>query len=431
MNLLDIIAVTRDRHALSQEQIERVVRGAATGEASDYQLAAWLMAVVLNGLTDPETATLTMAMARSGDRIDLTGLPRPWLDKHSTGGVGDKATIVVLPILAACGLTAVKLSGRGLGITGGTIDKLESVPGFRIDLSPEEMIEQARTIGIALSGQSPRLAPADKVLYALRDATGTVRSLPLIVSSILCKKIAGGAERVVFDVKCGSGAFMKNLDEARKLADALRSVGEAAGLKVRWLITDMDQPLGRCCGNAIEVEEAIAVLAGRTGGRLRTLCEALAGTELELAGKAPDGQGARLAAEVIDNGTALLKAEAWFAAQGASVSIARADFTLERAPFQASVLAGSPGWVHRVDAGVIGQTVVDLGGGRKSKSDAVDPRVGVEVLVEVGDQVIAGQPLLILHGASEDGIQAVLPSAQAAVTIAPQAIPPRPVVLLD
>lgn len=429
MNLLDVIAATRDGKPLVPEQIDRLVRGAATGEASDYQLAAWLMAAVLQGLSDSETSALTLAMANSGERLDLTELPRPWLDKHSTGGVGDKTTLVVLPILAASGLTVVKMSGRGLGLTGGTIDKLESVPGFRTDLTPEELVRQAKEIGIALSGQTPRLAPADKVLYALRDVTGTVRSLPLIVSSILSKKIAGGAERVVFDVKCGSGAFMQTIGEARELANALKRVGEDAGLSVRCLISDMDQPLGQFCGNALEVEEAAAVLSGQSSGRFRTLCEAVAGAALELGGKAEAGSGAAMARELLETGRALAKADEWFRAQGARVSLANGLLELDHAPHRRTLVSEAAGWVHRVDAAVVGEIVVDLGGGRKAKSDVIDPRVGVEVLVEVGDEVDAGQPLLVIHGATEVGIDDVMDRARGAVIVRDGAVPKRPVVL--
>ncbi|MCG9894215.1 MAG: thymidine phosphorylase, partial [Fimbriimonadaceae bacterium] len=272
MTTQQIIAAKRDRRVHSAGEIQAVIRGATDGSWTDDQLAAWLMAAFLNGLNPAETAELTKAMAESGERLDLTGLPQPWVDKHSTGGVGDKTTLVLLPLLASCGLTMVKMSGRGLGKTGGTIDKLESIPGFRTDLSPAEMIAQARMVGCALTGQTPKLAPADGRLYALRGATATVESIPLIVASILSKKMAGGAEVVVLDVKCGRGAFMTELPRARELKAELENVGREAGLKVRALVTDMDQPLGRAAGNALEVKEAIRVLKGEESGRFTELC---------------------------------------------------------------------------------------------------------------------------------------------------------------
>ena len=262
MTLLPLIARRRDGGSHSADDLGFLAQAAAEGSVPDYQLAAWLMAAYLNPLDERETADLTVAMARSGERLDLSVLSRPWVDKHSTGGVGDKTTLVLLPLLAACGLSLVKMSGRGLGITGGTLDKLASVEGLRLDLPPEALLRVAAESGFALGGQTARLAPADGALYALRDATGTVASLPLIVSSILSKKIAGGAETVVLDVKCGSGAFMRTLPEARALAHALRTVGERCGLRVRCAITDMSTPLGAAVGNALEVREAWDVLSG-------------------------------------------------------------------------------------------------------------------------------------------------------------------------
>jgi pyrimidine-nucleoside phosphorylase len=421
VNLADIIATTRDRRALTSLQIQRLVTAATDGTAADYQLAAWLMAVVLNGLSDQETTALTLAMANSGERLDLAGLPKPWLDKHSTGGVGDKTTLVVLPILAACGMTIVKMSGRGLGITGGTIDKLESIPGFRTDLTPEEMKDQAERIGIALSGQTPRLAPADKALYALRDVTGTVQSIPLIVSSILSKKIAGGAEKVVFDVKCGSGAFMKSHDDARALANSLMTIGAEAGLQVACLITDMQQPLGRAVGNALEVQEAIDVLSGKERGRFRKLCEQLAGLALELGGKVEKGLGKQHAANCIDDGSALLKLDQWFQAQGVHVSVVDPQFSLPRAPAKQEVLATARGFVSAIDAEQIGSLVVELGGGRKTKGDAVDPAVGVVLHKEVGVLVEKGEPILTIHARKDEDLIPLTDQADRAIRISSNA----------
>lgn len=293
MNFQDIIAAKRDGLKHTKPELEWLAKAAACGEVPDYQLSAWLMAAYLHPLDSEETAWLTLSMAGTGERLDLTGLPKPWVDKHSTGGVGDKTTIVLLPLLAACGLTMVKMSGRGLGITGGTVDKLLSVPGFRMDLTPEELKAQAKRIGLAITGLTPNLAPADKVLYALRDATATVDSIPLIVSSILSKKIAGGAETVVLDVKAGSGAFMKTVPEARKLASALSDTAAIAGLKTRLAITDMSQPLGRTVGNSLEVEEAGAVLTGNEPSRFAELCLDLAALTLVAVGVEPGMDRAR------------------------------------------------------------------------------------------------------------------------------------------
>ena len=393
MAFLDTISRRRDGGRHTEGELRDLARGAAEGSVPDYQLAAWLMAAYLNPLDEDETAALTLAMADSGDRLDLSSLPRPWVDKHSTGGVGDKTTLVLLPLLAACGLTTVKMSGRGLGLTGGTVDKLSSVPGLRLDLSPEELIEVARKVGFALGGQTARLAPADGALYALRDATGTVANVPLIVASILSKKLAGGAETVVLDVKCGSGAFMPNLETARELARWLRSVGERCGLRVRCAITDMGQPLGAAVGNALEVREAWDVLNGATlappVGRFRELCLDLAGLALEAAG-VPNR-----AAEVLDSREAAARFEAWLRAQGASA------LGLPRAPVVRTLPAPRDGWVERVDAALVGEAVVDLGGGRKRKEDAIDPRVGVVLRAGVGTRVAAGDTLAEVHAADD------------------------------
>ena len=389
---LETIAHRRDGATNSAEELIALARGAADGTVPDYQLAAWLMAAYLNPLSPHETADLTKAMAASGERLDLTELPKPWVDKHSTGGVGDKTTIVLLPLLASCGLTVVKMSGRGLGTTGGTVDKLSSVPGFRMDLSPEEMKAQAARIGLSITGQTPRLAPADKKLYALRDVTGTVGSVPLIVSSILSKKLAGGAETVVLDVKCGSGAFMKSLPAAQELARCLKDIGRLCGLDLHLSITDMDQPLGRAVGNALEVKEALRVLRGEEG-RFRELCLHFAGLALTAVGKG----GGKDAEKALDSGSALAKAREWFAAQGADPSVFESEEWCLAHSFT-QVRAEKSGWVARADAATIGQCVVEMGGGRKTKDDVIDPAVGVVLRVEVGDRVVKGDVLADVHG---------------------------------
>ncbi|MBX3120443.1 MAG: thymidine phosphorylase [Fimbriimonadaceae bacterium] len=427
MDFTEIIAKRRDGLLHSPDELNVLAQGAATGTVPDYQLSAWLMAAYLNPLSEEETTELTVAMANSGERVDLTGLLKPWVDKHSTGGVGDKTTIVLLPLLAACGLTVVKMSGRGLGITGGTVDKLSSIPGFRMDLTPSELKAQAAEIGVAITGQSPDLAPADKVLYALRDVTGTVTSMPLIVSSILSKKIAGGSETVVIDVKCGSGAFMKTLQEAQELATWLKRIGERAGLHVRCAITDMDQPLGYAVGNALEVKEAIRVLKGVESGRFQTLCLELAGLTLCACGKAASQEeGKAMALNALIHGEALDKAKVWFAAQGGDMSVFETE-DWELAQHVVEVRAEQEGWVEKIDAQMIGQAVVDLGGGRKTKSDEIDPSVGIVLKVEVGSKVGKGDVLAEVHARLSQADEAR--SVQEAILISEAEVAARPLIL--
>lgn len=427
---LDVIARRRDGLGNSEADLRLLSEGAASGSIPDEQLAAWLMAAYLRPLDEQETAWLTVAMSQSGERLDLTGLPKPWVDKHSTGGVGDKTTIILLPLLAACGLTVVKMSGRGLGITGGTVDKLESIPGFRMDLSPTEMIDQAERIGLAITGQTPKLAPADKKLYALRDVTATVGSMPLIVSSILSKKLAGGAESIVLDVKSGSGAFMKTLGEARALAQLLVDTARLAGLPTRALVTDMSQPLGVAVGNALEVAEAIEVLQGRGNARLRTLCLELASLTLDATGLAlSHAEGLERASAALYEGTALDKARAWFKAQGCAVDAIDIARVLPRAAIVREVRAESDGWVAELDAGTIGQAVIDLGGGRKRKEDHVDPAVGIECLLHVGDHVAKGGVVARIHAADEVAASQAELRVRAALSLVDGVPDPRPLIL--
>jgi pyrimidine-nucleoside phosphorylase len=430
LDVQHLIATRRDGGKHTREEIDRLAEAAAHGDIPDYQLSAWLMAAYLRPLSIEETAWLTLALAGSGARLDLTGLPKPWVDKHSTGGVGDKTTIALLPILAACGLTLVKMSGRGLGITGGTIDKLASVPGFRTDLSPAQMKEQALRIGIALTGQTPDLAPADKVLYALRDATGTVGSVPLIVSSVLSKKIAGGAETIVLDVKCGSGALAKTEAQVHELASALRHVAVECGLNVRVALTDMEQPLGAAAGNALEVVEAIRFLRNDPGSpqeeRFRSLCHDLAGLTLQAV-----GMGDRSASEeAVRSGRALEKMRVWFEAQGAAEDVISEPERLPRA--RTVRLIENPhgaGWVERMDANTVGQGVVRLGGGRKRKEDLIDPGVGIVLRAHVGCRVEAGQPLFEVHASDEATLEKVAARVLQGITVSPEPVPERPLVL--
>jgi pyrimidine-nucleoside phosphorylase len=432
MDIRSVISRRRDGAMQTREEFDFIARGAADGSIPDYQLAAWLMAMVLRPATDTETAELTLAMAESGAKLDLTGVPRPWVDKHSTGGVGDKTTLVLAPLMAACGISVIKMSGRGLGITGGTLDKLMAIPGFRTDLTPDELVAQAKKIGIALAGQTGDLAPADKALYALRDVTETVSSLPLIVSSILSKKIAGGADTVILDVKCGSGSFNKDQAVAELLADALTRVGKHAGLKVFAAITDMDQPLGATIGNSLEVREALDVLSkpidelsGPTK-RLRELCRYFAAVALRVSGLAITTNDALVRIDdVISSGRALAKAQEWSDAQGGTVSLNDRDW-LVKAPEVQVVSALSSGFVHRVDARLLGELAMDLGAGRKSKEDEIDLAVGLEIHVKVGDAIEAGAPLVTVHSSTPAEYTQRI---QAAVVIGRETVAPRPILI--
>lgn len=417
-SFLSLIRHKRDGGVHSRADLDLLAQAAANGSVPDYQLSAWLMAAFLRGMNPQETADLTLAMAGSGERMDLSGLPKPWVDKHSTGGVGDKTTLVLLPLLAACGLTMVKMSGRGLGITGGTIDKLESIPGFRTDLSPEEMIAQAKLVGCALTGQTPRLAPADKALYALRDVTATVDSIPLIVASILSKKIAGGAETVALDIKCGSGAFMKNLAQAEALRSALEEVGTLAGLKVKAAITDMDQPLGRMVGNALEVKEALRVLRLEEKGRFADLCLWLAKEVLEALGMDPG-----LADQNMANGGALQMAMHWVHAQKGSIEVFDDEDWCPASVVRPLIWQGPAGWVCRVAADKVGELVLDLGGGRRTKTDQIDHSVGIELKVEVGDKIETGQEVALLHSRAEQEV------CLDWIEVSQEPFSPRPVIL--
>ena len=400
MDFQSIIIDRRDGRRHTERELRFLAEGAASGAIPDYQLAAWLMAEYLNPVNDDEMAWLTVSLAESGERIDLTGLPKPWIDKHSTGGVGDKTTIILMPILAACGATVVKMSGRGLGTTGGTLDKLASVPGFRVDLSPDEMKDQAARIGLAITGQTPTLAPADKALYALRDVTGTVESIPLLVSSILSKKIAGGADSIVLDVKSGSGGFMRTAEGAKALAAGLARTAKVCGLNCRLALTDMSQPLG-AVGNAIEIEQSLAILRNEPDGpetkRQLEFCAEMAAIALETAGLAPDrAAGRKQALAALQSGGALEKARQWFEAQGGSI-----DAPLPKASCHRTVVAEDEGWISRLDAETVGVAIIEIGGGRRQKEDVIDPAVGVDILLPVGARVERGTPLFTIFSATE------------------------------
>lgn len=403
--------------------IAEVARLAADPESPDAELVSWLRHAYETPLSVDQTAELTLAMADSGERLDLTGLPRPWLDKHSTGGVGDKTTLVILPLLAACGLTMVKMSGRGLGITGGTIDKLEAV-GMRTNLGSAEMVDQARQIGIALSRQTANLAPADGRLYHLRNDHNLIDSIPLIVSSILSKKIAGGCNTILLDVKCGSGAFMPNLALARQLRDALIAVGTACGLTVFADVTDMDQPLGSSVGNAIEVAEARQVLLNQSQSdntdRFREFVVRMAADALVHVGYDP-----RLAEERLLDGSAAAKARQWFEAQDADFD---APFPSVSSPMVA-IRCEENGWIGSISAGEVGEAGYALGIGRRQKSDPIDPRCGFIIPNPVGTPVRTGEVLAYVLGDDLERQNAAAAKVRQAIRISDQWVPSRPLIL--
>jgi pyrimidine-nucleoside phosphorylase len=398
MRAVDIIIKKRDGQELAQEEIEFFVRGFAAGEIPDYQVSAWAMAVLFKGMNLREITDLTLAMAYTGQVLDLTGVVPIALDKHSTGGVGDKTTLVVEPLVSACGLPVGKMSGRGLGFSGGTLDKMESIPGFRTNLTTDEFIHQLRTVGLVLAGQSIDLAPADGKLYALRDVTGTVPSIPLIASSIMCKKIAAGAQAIVLDVKMGLGAFMPDLKEARILAETMTRIAHLAGRKAVALISDMNQPLGCAVGNALEVKEAIETLHGGGPADFREHCLFVAAHMLVLGGAVKDeAAGMTLAQENLQNGKAWEGFRTLVSVQGGEVGFVDYPERLPAAPCVKTVPAPRSGYLAEVNARVVGETAVTLGAGRTKKDDLIDPAVGVMIHHKVGDWVQAGEPLFTVH----------------------------------
>ncbi len=399
MRMTDLIAKKRDGERLTTEEIAEMIRLYTAGEIPDYQMSAMCMAILFRGMDDGEILDLTMSMMRSGETLDLSPIRGVKADKHSTGGVGDKTSLVLCPMVAACGVKIAKMSGRGLGHTGGTIDKLESFPGFVTGISEERFFDNVNRIGIAIAGQTAEVCPADKKLYALRDVTGTVPSIPLIVSSIMSKKLAAGADVIVLDVKCGSGAFMKTAEQARELAEGLTRVGRLAGRKCAAVITDMDEPLGFAVGNALEVKEAIDVLAGRTeAGELLELCLTLGSFMLSLGGLAADEEDARakLKATIAD-GSALGKLAAMVEAQYGDPRAVYDTSLLPAASVTREVPSEASGYVAHIEAEDVGLVSMHLGGGRATKESAIDLAVGVVLKKKVGDRVEAGESLGTIH----------------------------------
>lgn len=423
----ELIERKRDGREHTLEELERIIFGYTNGEMPDYQMSAWLMATYLNGLTEDETVWLTDAMVRSGRVVDLSAIPGVKVDKHSTGGVADTTTLVLAPLVAACGVPVAKMSGRGLGHTGGTLDKLESIPGFRVELSPEEFESQVARIGIAVIAQSPDVDPADKKIYALRDVTATVPSVPLIVGSIISKKVAGGAGAIVLDVKVGSGAFMKTAEDARHLANELVRVGRALGRDVQVLVTDMDQPLGMAVGNSLEVLEAIETLRGQGPQALTELCLVFAARMLVLGGAAVDERAGRLRAEeAIADGSALAKFRDWIYAQGGDGRIADDTSILPLSPVSREVRADSAGWVSGFDAEGVGRSAMLLGAGRATKDDVIDPGAGLMLAVRVGDRVEPGTLLCTMYAANDALIDAAEERFRASVHVGSEHVTPPP-----
>lgn len=409
MNMIDIITKKKRGTELSSNEIRWLISGVTDGSIPDYQISAWLMAVIFKGMSDPERVELTLSMAESGDMMDLSALPGIKGDKHSTGGVGDKTTLIVAPLAAACGLTMAKMSGRGLGFTGGTVDKLEAIPGFRTELSPDEFLACVNKTGLCVVGQTGKLAPADKKLYALRDVTATIDSIPLIASSIMSKKLAAGADCILLDVKTGSGAFMKTLDSSRELARAMVDIGNGAGRQCAALITDMDIPLGNAIGNALEVREAIDVLKGGGPEDLVEVSVALAAALLRLASrlepdKFPNSEEESLALvhEKLANRDALKLFGAMVASQGGNDGIIEDVSLLPHAEVILELRADSCGYITEMNSEAVGTACVMLGAGRLTKDDKIDHSAGIVLRKKAGDWVEAGEVIAEIHAKNEE-----------------------------
>lgn len=416
------IAKKRDGAALSPDEIRAFINGYVHGEIPDYQMSAMSMAIYFRGMTPVETASLTQAMLASGSRLMWPcGLPK--VDKHSTGGVGDKVSLILAPLLVCCGVQVPMISGRGLGATGGTLDKLESIPGFRTDLTEAEIAEVVNTVGCVITGQTANLVPADKLLYALRDVTATVASIPLITASIMSKKLAEGLDALVLDVKFGSGAFMKTADQARELAQSLAAVGTESGLRTVALLTDMNQPLGRMCGNAVEVDETVLALQGRGPSDLIELTLALGAELLVMTGTAHNlFEATQRLQRCIDDGRGYEKFAEMVRVQGGDLDAPRPI-----AP-ATDIISATDGYISSMDCEALGQAIVMMGGGRWQVTDRVDFRVGLEMLVRIGDRVTTGQPLVRVF-ANPDQFEKVQSNIRNAIVIGPEPVPAPPLIL--
>ena len=421
MTMLEIIEKKKLHGELSREEIHFFAQAAAEKSVPDYQLAALLMAIRLNGMTDRETTDLTLEMRDSGDVADLSAIPGIKVDKHSTGGVGDTTTLVLTPLAAACGVPVAKISGRGLGHTGGTLDKLESIPGMKVAMSTDQFIRQVNEIGLVVAAQSGYLAPADKTLYALRDVTSTVDSLPLIISSIMSKKLASGVDAIVLDVKTGSGAIMHTLEDSKALAEGMVRVGKLAGKPMVALVTDMSQPLGTHVGNALEVKEAIDLLAGRAGGDLLEVSLGIGGWMLKLAGiteTAEEGE-ARMR-EAIASGAGLQKLKEMIAAQGGDPAVCDDVKLLPQAAVIRTAVCGKAGYVQKMDTEALGLASQAMGAGRETMEDQLDYSVGYVLKVRLGDKVEEDTPLVELHAKNEADAARAEAAIKAAIRIGPE-----------
>ena len=426
LNPCDIIRKKRFGGELSETEIRAFVDGVVDGSFADYQAAALLMAICIQGMTDRETLALTLAMAKSGDTLDLSDVVGVKADKHSTGGVGDTTSLVLTPLVAACGVKMAKMSGRGLGFTGGTLDKLESIPGLSISMDTDAFKRQVREVGCAIIGQTAQLAPADKTLYALRDVTATVDSLPLVVSSILSKKLAAGCDVVVLDVKTGSGAIMDTPEKSRKLAEMMVRIGNLSGKHFSALITDMDQPLGNYIGNALEVQEAIDILAGRTQGDLKTVALELGAHILRGAGVVETvAAGVRMLQQKIDNGEGLKKLAEMIAAQGGDPRVCENTALLPHAPTLIDIKADREGYVYAMTTSDIGNAAKLLGAGRERKTDELDLSVGIVMKKRIGDVVKRGDVLCTLHAGPKSDRTAAYNLVKRAITISAEKPAPR------
>lgn len=400
--MYDIILKKRRGYELTDEEIKYAVDGFTDGSIPDYQMSALAMAICFNSMTDRETATLTFAMADSGDQLDLSEFGNMTCDKHSTGGVGDKTSLIVAPLVASCGGVFAKMSGRGLGHTGGTIDKLESIRGYRTELSEEEFLEQTRKIGICVIGQTGNMTPADKKLYALRDVTATVDSIPLIASSVMSKKLAAGAKSIVLDVKAGSGAFMSDAESAKVLAEKMVEIGRRCGRNVSALITNMDMPLGKCVGNSLEILEAISVLKGETKGELRELCLELASTLLSMCHEISHESALKMAETALNSGSAFEKFKEWISAQGGNADWADNTDLFPKAQFSLEVRAETDGVIQSMNTAQIGRASSALGAGRMKKGDPIDFEAGIIIEKKTGDEVKKGDLLTTLYSNKQE-----------------------------
>jgi pyrimidine-nucleoside phosphorylase len=432
MRVVDVIAKKRDGCALSREEIDFFVDGVTRGTLPDYQASALLMAIVLRGMTIEETSWLTDSMVNSGTRVDLSDIPGVKVGKHSTGGVGDKVSIVLAPIAAACGVIMPKMSGRGLGHTGGTLDKLESIPGFRVDLGIDEFKAVLRDVGTSIIGQTASLAPADKKLYALRDVTATIGSVPLISASVMSKKLAEGSDIVVLDVKCGDGAFMKQEADARALAASMVAIGTRAGVRTEAVITDMETPLGRAVGNSVEVVECLETLKGRGPDDLTGVVKRLASRVLVLAGREPnDGEALCRVEDALSSGKALETFGRMIERQGGNRAVVENCSLLPSVSEREHYVAPRDGYVTRMKAEAIGLATNLLGAGRTRVGEPIDHAVGLVILAKPGTRVERGQPIIEIHHRAGRGVNAALALCSDAVTIGDEAPPRRPVVLGD